>query len=111
MMRLTVAAKNVKDEEMCYLNSAFEEHLHHLGVLVDDGDGERRATERIDTVEVELRPCCRARLSCLEAPDDLCKVAHYSHDSFPKTRTQSSKTCLSVGIKKELHEGLTTFYC
>lgn len=69
-MRLIAMIFNVISETS-NLNSVFEEHIHHLGVLVDDGDGERRAAERIDTVEVELRSCGRTRLSCLEAPDDL----------------------------------------
>ena len=54
-----------------HLDSVFEEHLHHLGVLVDDGDGERGAAERVDAVEVELRPRRRAGLGSLEPPDDL----------------------------------------
>ena len=62
---------DVRSKPSSYLYSVFEEQLHHLGVLVDYGDGERTAAQRIDAVEIELRPRCRARLGLLKALDDL----------------------------------------
>ena len=74
-----------------YLDTLREEEFHHLRVLIDDGDGQGRPSQRIEAVDVE------EVVLVLEGLDQLFHAGavaplHQQNESF-LLRCQDLKSC------------------